>query len=54
MFLSSLMSVFIPLKFVITNNHIKNNNHDYVMMYFVKTLIYCTLKYKSAVAGHTP
>lgn len=62
MFLSSLMSVFIPLWVVQTNNNIKNNNNDYVMMYFMKlrryhtmkTLIYCTLKYKSAVAGHTP
>lgn len=62
MLLSSLMSVFIPLWVVQTNNNIKNNNNDYVMMYFMKlrryhtmkTLIYCTLKYKSAVAGHTP
>lgn len=33
MFLSSLMSVFIPLWVVQTNNNIKNNNNDYVMMY---------------------
>lgn len=36
MFLSSLMSVFIPLWVVQTNNNIKNNNNDYVMMYFMK------------------
>lgn len=33
MLLSSLMSVFIPLWVVQTNNNIKNNNNDYVMMY---------------------
>lgn len=59
MFLSSLMSVFIPLWVVQTNNNIKNNNNDYVMMYFMKLRRYHTMNtlillHPSAVAGHTP
>lgn len=43
MLLSSLMSVFIPLWVVQTNNNIKNNNNDYVMMYFMKLRRYHTM-----------